>query len=52
MLVDEREHPVNELLALEIANLSQRDGAAEMIVPVRVTARTAERTFPRDLDGE
>ena len=52
MLVDEREHAVDEGLALQIADVAQRDAAAEVIVAVGIAARTAERAFARDFDRE
>ena len=45
-------HAVDEFLALEIADLAQRELAAEMIVAVRVAAGTAQRTLARDFDGQ
>ncbi len=39
MRVDEREEPIDKFLALEVADLPQRDVAAEVIVAVGVTAR-------------
>ena len=50
--VHEREHAVDELLALEIGDLAQRDVTAEVIVAVRVASRAAQRTFTRDFDRE
>ena len=52
MAIDERHDAVDELLALEVADLAQREVAAEMIVAVGVAAGTAERAFAGDLDGE
>ena len=44
--------PSIELLALEVADLAQRDVAAEMIVAVGVAAGTAQRTLAGDFDRE
>ena len=50
MLVDQTEHPVDQFLALEIAQLAEVDLAAEMLVAVRIAAGAAQRTLARDLD--
>ena len=50
MFVDERHHAVDQLLAFEVADLAQREVAAEMIVAVGVAAGTAQRTLARDFD--
>ena len=52
MPIDEREDAVDELLALEVADLAQREVAAEMIVAVGVAAWTVQRALARDLDGK
>ena len=52
MAIDEREDAVNQLLTLEVADLAQRDLAAEMIVAVGVAAGAVQRALARDLDGE
>ena len=41
VLIDQLEHAVDELLALEVAHLAQRQIAAEMVVAVGVAARAA-----------
>ena len=46
------EHAVDELLPLVVGQLPQHDVAAEMRVAVGVAARTTQRTFARDFDGE
>ena len=52
MLLDQLEESRDELVALVIADLSQRDAAAEVVVTVRVTAGAAQGTFPSDLNRE
>jgi hypothetical protein len=51
MLVDQRKEAIDELLSLEVADLPQRDLAAEMFVALGVTSRAAERALAGDLDG-
>ena len=50
--VEQREHAVDELLALEILQLAQLDVAAEVIVAVRVAARTRERALASNFDRQ
>ena len=50
--IDQRDDAVDELLALEVADLPQRDLAAEVIVAVGVAAGASQRAFARDLDGK
>ena len=45
-------HAVDELLALEVAHLTERHLAAEMIVAVRVAAGAVERTLAGDFDRQ
>jgi hypothetical protein len=52
LAIDEREHPVDQFLALEIANLTKGEIAAEMIVAVGVAAGTTQRTLAGDFDGK
>ena len=52
MPIDQRDHPIDERLALEIAHLPQCQFAAEMIVAVRVAAGAAKRTLAGDFDGQ
>src|SRR5205823_12107660 len=52
LTVDQREELVNELLPLEVAHLTQRHAAAEMIVAVGVAARTPQRALACDLNGK
>ena len=52
MAIDEREHAVDEGLALEVADLAERDVAAEVIVAVGVAARTLQRALARDFDRQ
>ena len=49
---DEAQDAVDERLPLEISKLAQHDVAAPMRVAIGVAARTAERAFTRDPDGE
>jgi hypothetical protein len=48
--VDELENAAYERAASIIAQVSQRSAAAEMRRVISITAGTAERAFPRDLD--
>ena len=50
--IDEREDAVDELLALEVADLPQRQLPAEVVLAVGIAARTLQRTLARDLDGK
>ena len=50
MLIDERDDAVDELLAFEVVQLSQRLAAVEVIVPVGIAAGAAQGTLARDLD--
>src|SRR6202022_1912380 len=52
VLADQRENALDQFLSLEIADLTQRSFAAEMVVAVRIAARTLERTFAGDLDRQ
>jgi hypothetical protein len=52
VLSDELQDARNQSLAMQIAELPQRDGPAQVIVPVRVAARAVERTFAGDFDRE
>src|SRR2546425_241685 len=45
--VDQPDHAVDQLLALEVANLIERDLSAEVIVAVRVAAGATERALAR-----
>src|SRR5690606_14507901 len=46
------EDAVDERLALEIGELAQRDLTSEVVVAVRVAARTTQRTLARDFYGQ
>jgi len=50
MTIDEIDHAVDERLSLEVAYFAECEVAAEMIVAVRITTRTAQRTFSRDFN--
>ena len=52
MAIDERQHAVDELLALEVANLAQREVAAQVVVAVGIAAGTVQRALARDFDRE
>jgi hypothetical protein len=52
VLVDDFQNAVNQFLALAVPQLAERCFAAQMIVIVSVTARTAERTFSCDFNRE
>ena len=52
VLVDERDDAVDELLAFVVADLAQRDVAAEVVVAVRIAARTVERTLACDFNRQ
>src|SRR5262249_47983399 len=52
MLVDKRHDAVDEGLALEVADLAQRDVAAEMVVAVRVATGAMERALSSDFNRE
>ena len=52
VLVDQSHEPIDELLALVVADLPQRDAAAQMLVAVGVTARAAQRTLAGDFDRQ
>ena len=50
--IDERDDAVDQFLSFEIADLAQREIAAEMIVAVGVAAGAAQRALAGDFDGE
>ena len=50
--IDELDDAVDELLALEVADLAQRHLAAEVIVAVGVAAGAVQRAFARDFDRQ
>src|SRR5262245_60144675 len=52
VLINQAQHPINEFLPLEVANLTQGDLAAEMVVAVRIAPRTAQRALASDFDRE
>src|SRR5262245_5163375 len=52
MPIDERHEARNQFVALVVCKPAKSDAAPKMIVAIRVAARTAERTFARDFDGE
>ena len=52
VLVDERQEPIDELLTLVVADLSERDVAAEMLVAVGVASRAAQRALAGDFDRQ
>jgi hypothetical protein len=49
--IDKGQDAVDQLLAFEVADLTKRQVATEMVVAVGVAAGTAERTFAGDFDG-
>src|SRR5580692_1902725 len=51
MLANHAHDPIDEFIPAVIAESSQCCGPAQMIVAVRVTAGTAQRTLLGDLDG-
>ena len=50
MAIHERQHAVDERLALEVAELAQRSVAVQVIVAVRIAAGALQRALARDLD--
>jgi hypothetical protein len=52
MLINQLEEPPDELGSLEIADLSQRNAAAEMFIAVSVATGTSEGTFAGNLDRQ
>jgi hypothetical protein len=50
--LDDLDDAVDERAALAIRQRAQRVAAAEMLIAVRVTTRTAERALAGDFDGE
>jgi hypothetical protein len=52
MAIDEREHAIHELAALEIADFTQGDSAPQMIVAVGVAPGTVQRALARDFDRQ
>jgi hypothetical protein len=48
--VNQIEETADQFRSLEIADLTERDGATEMIVAVGVAAGTSERAFAGDFD--
>ena len=52
MAIDDIDDAIDERLPLEVAKLAEGQIAAKMIVAVRVTSRTMQRTFARDLDRQ
>jgi hypothetical protein len=50
--IDDLDNAVDKGLALSIRERPQRLAAAEMLVAVGVTSRTAKRAFARDFDRE
>jgi len=52
MLVDQRQHTVDQFLTLEIANFAKSDVAAEVIVAVRIATGTTQRALAGDFNGK
>jgi hypothetical protein len=52
MRLNQREKSVDKLLSFEIADLSERHLAAEVVVAIGVTARASEGTFAGNLDRQ
>jgi hypothetical protein len=52
VLIDDLKNAVDQLLALAVPQFAESGFAAQMIVIVSVTARTAERTFSCDFNRE
>src|SRR5207237_10331525 len=52
IFMQQPEHRVDELLALVVLQLAQRDVAAQMVAAVRIAAGTSKRALARDLDRE
>src|SRR5262245_60995217 len=52
MLLDECEHAVDEVLALEVAQLAQRDVASQVLITVGIAPGTSQRTLARNLNRE
>ena len=52
MLVDQFEEPIDQLLTLEVADLAQRDVAAQMLVAVCITTGAPQRALARNLDRQ
>jgi hypothetical protein len=52
VLIDQLEELVDQLLALVVANLTERDAAAEMLVVVCVATGAAQRTLASDFNRE
>ena len=50
--VDDPEHAVDQLLALEVADLAQRDVAAEVVVVVGVASRALQRALTGDFQRQ
>jgi hypothetical protein len=48
--VDELEESCDELVSLEVGELTKRDAAAEMLVAVGIAARAAQRALTSDFD--
>src|SRR5690349_19536713 len=46
VLLDQGEHRRDELFALEITKLAERDVASQVIAPIRVATWAGERTLP------
>src|SRR5262249_13080710 len=52
VLVDQTQDSVNQCLPLEIAKLTKRGLATQVIVVIRITARASQRTFAGNLNGK
>ncbi len=52
MLVDQLEEPPNQFVSLEIADLSQSEAAAEVLIPVGITAGAPQRALASDFNRE
>jgi hypothetical protein len=50
--IHQLDHPANQIIAALVAQLAQRYLAAEMVCPVGIAARAAQRAFTRDFDGK
>jgi len=52
MLANEFQHAVKQRLPAQVAELAQGGVASQVHVAIRIASRTAQRTLPRNLDGQ
>jgi hypothetical protein len=52
VLIDQLQETVDEFVAFVVADLPERDFAAEVLIAVRVTAGAAQRALSRDLNRQ